>query len=256
MSILFNLTYFSFLICGLAAALAVFYFLTQIPHLQGRLRILAILNIVICTVSCVLHLYFFTRLQILANAPPSITEMAAAIRELPLIVRYGYWLGTTALLIVMFPLLIGPEHVGSRFALWLVLIDACMIMTGYLGEYSAQDVDGIPWDTFAWFTVSGLLWLAMTVSIFWVLRRLPSERLIPAQRDALVYMFFFFLIGWAIFPAGFFYAIVFETSVGVVLRELTVNIGDIVNKVMWGVLVVYAAREIVKANRLDAALKQ
>jgi hypothetical protein len=57
-------------------------------------------------------------------------------------------------------------------------------------------------------------------------------------------MFFFFLIGWMIFPAGFFYAIVFDPDVGVVLRELTVNIGDIVNKVIWGMLVVYTAVEI------------
>jgi hypothetical protein len=36
-----------------------------------------------------------------------------------------------------------------------------------------------------------------------------------------------------------------------VLRELTVNIGDIVNKVIWGVLVVWAAAEISKAMRAE-----
>lgn len=251
MTTLFNLTYYSFLACGLAAFCAVVYFLVQTPRLTGRLRLLAVLNIVICTASCALHLYFFTRLHPLAAGASGITDMAAAITELPLIVRYAYWLATTLLLILMFPLLIGFERVSVWFAVQLALIDAGMIVTGYLGEHSTLAGAGLNMSALIWFTVSGLLWLSMTASIFLVLRRLPSAELIPAQRDALVYMFFFFLIGWAIFPAGFFYAIVFDSGVGVVLREFTVNIGDIVNKVMWGVLVVYAAGEISKAIQAE-----
>ncbi|MBK5963797.1 hypothetical protein CCR95_06790 [Thiocystis minor] len=247
MNTLFNLTYFSFLACGLASFLAVIYFLTQAPHLKGRLRLLVLLNILICAVSSGLHLYFFAQLQPLAAGAAGIDEMAAAIGNLPLIVRYGYWLATTLMLILMFPLLMGLERVGTGFALTLVLIDTGMIATGYLGEQATLAGGGATTMAFFWFSVSGLLWLAMTVSIFQALHRLPSDALIPAQRDALVYMFFFFLVGWAIFPAGFFYAIVFDSGVGVVLREFTVNIGDIVNKVIWGVLVVYAAREISRA---------
>ncbi|NEV64184.1 bacteriorhodopsin [Thiorhodococcus minor] len=251
MTTLFNLTYFSFLACGLAAILAVVYFVIQAPKLNGRLRLLALLNIIVCAASSVLHLYFFTRLQPIAAGAAGVNEMAAAIGELPLIVRYGYWLATTAMLIVMFPLLMGIERVGAAFAVKLILIDAAMISTGYLGERSTLAGDGVSLTALTWFTISGMLWMYMTFSIFQVLRRLPSEELIPAQRDALIYMFFFFLIGWAIFPAGFFYAMVFDSGVGVVLREFTVNVGDIVNKVLWGFLVVYAAREISKSLRAE-----
>lgn len=251
MTTLFNLTYFSFLACGLAASLAVVYFVVQTPKLTGRLRLLALLNILVCAVSSGLHLYFFTRLQPLAAGAAGVNEMAAAIGELPLILRYGYWLVTTAILIVMFPLLMGIERVGAGFAVKLVLIDIAMISTGYLGERSILGGEGVTLTAMAWFTLSGLLWMYMTFSIFRVLRRLPSAALIPAQRDALIYMFFFFLIGWAIFPAGFFYAIVFDTGAGVLLREFTVNVGDIVNKVMWGLLVVYAAGEISKSLRAE-----
>ncbi|MBK1723874.1 bacteriorhodopsin [Thiocystis violacea] len=252
MTTLFNLTYFSFLACGLAAILAVVYFVIQTPRLAGRLRLLALLNILVCAASSVVHLYFFTRLQPIAAGAAGVQEMAASIGQLPLIVRYGYWLATTAMLIVMFPLLMGIERVGAAFALKLVLIDAAMISTGYLGERSTLAGDGASLTALSWFTLSGMLWMYMTFSIFQVLRRLPSEGLIPAQRDALIYMFFFFLIGWAIFPAGFFYAMVFDSGVGVVLREFTVNVGDIVNKVLWGFLVVYAAGEISKSLRPDS----
>ena len=250
MTTLFNLTYFSFLTCGVAALAAVMYFLTQLPHLTGRLRLLALLNVGICTVSSVLHFYFFTRLQPLTAGTAGIAEMTSAISSLPLALRYAYWLATTLVLISMFPLLMGLERVGMTFLRNLVLTDAGMIITGYLGEYASHGhVAGtLPLLGLFWFTVSGLLFFYLTISIFLVLRRLPGNEMVPTQRDALAYMFFFFLIGWAIFPAGFFYALVFDPGVGVVLRELTVNVGDIVNKVIWGVLVVYAAVEIGKAE--------
>lgn len=262
MTTLFNLTYYSFLACGLLSLIAVGYFFVQTPRLERRLRPLAWLNILICAVSFTLHLYFYTRIQALAplteaaalmpggGGASRIDDMAGAIGELPLIVRYSYWLATTALLILMFPLLMGLQRVGVAFASKLILIDAAMIATGYLGEQATLTDTGLTSQALVWFTISGLLWLYMSFSIYQVMRRLPSDELIPAQRDALVYMFFLFLVGWAIFPAGFLYAIVFESGVGVVLREFTVNIGDIVNKVIWGVLVVHAAREISAASKL------
>jgi hypothetical protein len=251
MTTLFNLTYFSFLTCGLAALAAVMYFLTQLPQLTGRLRLLTLLNVGICTVSSVLHFYFFTRLQPLTAGTAGVAEMTSAIGALPLVLRYAYWLATTLVLISMFPLLMGLERVGMPFLRNLALTDVGMICTGYLGESAthAHVGEGLPLFGLFWFTVSGLLFAYMTISIFEVLRRLPGSEMVPAQRDALAYMFFFFLIGWSIFPAGFFYALVFDPGVGVVLREFTVNIGDIVNKVIWGVLVVYAAVEIAKAER-------
>lgn len=253
MTTLFNLTHFSFLACGVAALLASLYILAQTPYLKGKLRLLALLNLAVCAVSAVLHFYYFTRLQPLAGGAASLADMASALTENPLAVRYGYWMATTMMLIVMFPLLMGWERVGSGFALRLVLADAAMIATGYLGEQSTLGGAGLTPAAFVWFTVSGMLWLYLAASILLELRRLPSAETIPPQRDALGYMFFFFLVGWAIFPAGFLYAIVFESGIGVVLRELTVNIGDIVNKIMWGILVVYAAREIARAAEKEVA---
>lgn len=251
MTTLFNLTYFSFLTCGIAALAAVMYFLTELPQLTGRLRLLVLLNIAICTVSSVLHFYFFTRLQPLTAGTAGVAEMTSALTSLPLVLRYAYWLGTTLVLISMFPLLMGLERVGMTFLRTLALTDVGMIITGFLGESAthAHVGDTLPLLGLFWFTVSGLLFAFMTISLFQMLRRLPGQDMVPAQRDALAYMFFFFLIGWSIFPAGFFYALVFDPGVGVVLRELTVNIGDIVNKVIWGVLVVYAAVEIAKAEQ-------
>jgi hypothetical protein len=253
MTTLFNLTHYSFLACGVLALLASVYILSQTPYLSGKLRTLAILNLVVCAVSAVLHFYYFTRLQPLSAGAAGLSDMASALTENPLAVRYAYWMATTMMLIVMFPLLMGWDRVGRKFALRLVLADAAMIATGYLGEQATLGGAGLTLAAFVWFSVSGTLWLYLAASILLELRRLPSAETIPPQRDALGYMFFFFLVGWAIFPAGFLYAIVFQSGIGVLLRELTVNIGDIVNKIMWGVLVVYAAREIARASQREAA---
>ncbi|MBK1693591.1 hypothetical protein CKO09_02395 [Chromatium weissei] len=246
MTTLFNLTYFSFLVCGIAGLGAVVYFFTQIPQLTGRLKLLAFLNVGICAVSSILHFYFFTQLQSFTAGAAGVAEMTAAISALPLALRYTYWLVTTMVLISMFPLLMGLERVGIPFLRILLLTDAAMILTGYLGEHSTLTHmgEGLPFLGLFWFTISGLLFSYLTFSIFQVLRRLSVDDMGTTQRDALAYMFFFFLIGWMIFPAGFFYALVFDPDVGVILRELTVNIGDIVNKVIWGMLVVYTAVEI------------
>ncbi len=172
--------------------------------------------------------------------------------EFPLAVRYGYWLVTTVLLIVMFPLLIGVKRVGIRFVLNLALADAAMITSGYLGEQSMLAAGEATSVSLLCFAIGVSLWMYMLVSIYRVLRGLPSSELIPAQRDTLGYMYFFVLIGWTIYPAGYFHTVLFEQGIGVVLREFTFNLGDIVNKVIWGLLVVHAAREVSRARREDA----
>jgi hypothetical protein len=249
MSTLFDLTYFSYLACGLAALGAVMYFLTQLPRLNGRLRLLALLNVGICTASGLLHFYFFARVQPLAGAGGA-AAMTSTIASFPLILRYAYWLATTLVLISMFPLVMGLERVGMGFLKTLALTDAGMIITGYLGESASHAYGGagLPLLGLFWFTLSGLLFSYLTISLFQRLQGMPGDSMVAAQRDALAYMFFFLLIGWSIFPAGFFYALVFDPSVGVILREFTVNIGDLVNKVIWGMLVVYAAVEIAQAE--------
>jgi hypothetical protein len=251
MTTLLLLTKFSFLFCSLAALAAVAYFLTQLPKLEGRLRLLAVLNLVICAVSALLHLYYFTRLQSFAAGPSEVDSFVGALTALPLWGRYAYWMATTVMLILMFPLLIGIERVGVPYVLKLALADIGMIATGYLGEQSTLLGAGLTLSGIVWFGISSMFFTYMLASVLLVLSRVPGSAFIPAQRDALGYMFFFFMVGWLIFPAGFFYAVVFDSNVGVLLRELTVNLGDIVNKVLWGVLVVYAAREIAKAMRAE-----
>jgi hypothetical protein len=249
MTTLFTLTYFSFIFCSLAAFFAVVYFISQLPRIDGKLRLLVLLNVIICGISAAVHLYYFASLQPLVSGGAETSALIRTLVEIPLSVRYGYWLVTTVLLIVMFPLLIGVERVGVQFVYKLALADAAMIMAGYVGERSMATAGEATTVSLVWFAIGILLWVYMLIAIYRVLRKLPSNELIPAQRDTLGYMFFFILIGWTIYPGGYFHAVLFDPGVGAVLRELTFNLGDLVNKVIWGLLVIYAAREITRAAR-------
>lgn len=239
-----SLTYYSYLFCSGAAVAAVLYFIIQTPRLQRSFRLLAVLNILICGFSAVLHFYYFNTLQpgMDAGAPPE--ALIRTITQLPLEIRYSYWLITTVMLIIMFPLLIGLSKVGPAFLVQLAAADAGMIIAGYFGERSMLAAGEVTNTAMVLFLVGVGLWLFMLITIYTALRRLPSGEIPPPLRDTLAYMYFFILLGWTIYPAGYFHGVFFEENIGIVLREFTFNLGDIVNKIIWGLLVVSAARTV------------
>lgn len=247
---LLNMTYFSFLFVSLAALGACIYFLSEVPKLEPRFKGLAYLNFIICIASGLLHIYYFSQLTV-ATSPSDAGPFVGTLTQFPLWGRYAFWLVTTVMLILMFPLLMGVERVGPVFVTQLVLADMAMISTGYLGEQAVGASGGLSQQAMFWFGVSSLFFAFLLWSILRAMQRIPGSDMLPVQRDALGYMFFFFLVGWSIFPAGFFYAVVFPSDVGIVLREFTVNIGDIVNKIVWGIVVVYAASDISVAMRAE-----
>ena len=249
MNTLFDITYYSFLFSSVAAFIAVLYFFAQFPRVDRTLRILVSLNILICGIASAQHLYYFMALQPIVSSGAEPMALARSFIDLPLYVRYADWLITTVLAVVMFPILIGIERVGSRFLVNLAVADGVMISAGYIGEQSMIAAGTATPLSFLCFGIGVSLWLYMLVSIYRVLRRLPSGELIPAQRDTLGYMFFFISIGWTIYPAGYFHAVIFDQGVGLMLREFTFNLGDIVNKIIWGLLVIHAAREVSRAAR-------
>lgn len=241
------LTIYSSLFIALLSAFAAVYFVLQTPRLLPEYKLLTTLNAIICLFSAAVHGYYFIETQqYLANAQ-AIGQVADRIANLPLELRYAYWVITTVMLIIMFPLLAGIKRIGVGVMIELAIADAAMIITGYVGERSMIEAGRVT-DWGIWmFVVSCVFWLYMIVRIFFMLRSLKSHELSRALRDALAYMFFFIILGWTIYPAGYFNAVIFDDAIGVVLREFSFNLGDIVNKVVWGFVVVLAARTVSEA---------
>lgn len=252
MSGIIYLTYYSYLLCSGAALLAVLYFFTQIPALKPGYRVLAFLNIAVCGFSTLLHFYYFTSMGSAFEGGVNAAATLSVIGGHPLELRYAYWLICTVMLVTMFPLLIGLEKVGSRFLVQLALADAAMIICGFIGERDILAHGEMTLLAIILFVVGCLFWIYMLVQIFLVLRRLPSGDLTPPQRDTLAYMAFFVLVAWSIYPIGYFNTTFFDQAAGTVLREFTFNLGDIVNKIIWGIMVVTAARKVSDLERAEA----
>ena len=248
-----GLTFYSYLFCSIASVLAVVYFFLQVPALKNNYRILAYMNIGVCGFSALLHFYYFNIMN--AAMPEGLDPQGAvaAISAHPLEVRYFYWLVCTVLLVSMFPLLIGLDKVGIGFLGRLAAADAGMIICGFFGETSVNQAGQMTTSGIILFAIGCALWVYMIITIFLVLRRLPSGDLTPPQRDTLAYMFFFILLAWSIYPIGYFHVVYFQETAGIVLREFTFNLGDIVNKVIWGLMVVTAARKVSDLERTAAA---
>jgi hypothetical protein len=248
MSAIVSLTHYSYLLCSGAALLAVIYFITQLPALKPGYRQLAIMNIIICGFSTLLHFFYFSSM----GSSPDTATAVASITGHPLEIRYSYWLVTTVLLVSMFPLLIGLEKIGTRFLVQVAGADAAMIVCGFFGERSIQAAGEMTQTGILLFLAGCVAWLYMLVTIFVTLRRLPSRELTAPQRDTLAYMYFFVLLGWSIYPLGYFNTTFFDAAAGTVLREFTFNLGDIVNKIIWGIMVVAAARKVSDLERASA----
>ncbi len=252
---LLSLVYASFLLTSLVSFVGVAYFVSQLGVMHKDYVALIYLNMIICIMSGLLHMFYFSQLM------PKFGQVGAGelleiIKNFPIWLRYGYWLITTVMLIVMFPLLVGVERVGNQFLVLLAIADGLMITCGFIGESSMRSAGTVTPVGIVFFLIGISFWMYMIAYIFMVLRRLPSGELLPVQRDTLGYMLFLVMIGWTMYPMGYFQGVVFDDAIGIVLREFTFNLGDIVNKVIWGIMVVVAAvavsREIRKKSDASA----
>ncbi len=144
--------------------------------------------------------------------------------------RYVDWILTTPLMLLKFPLMLGVGKRGVSFMARLVVLDIVMIAAGYVGENAHT-----PAVHFGFFLIGCVAWLFILVSLFIALGTLP-ERLTDAVKSGVRVMGLFVLIGWAIYPLGYFAPIL---GVPDDIRELVYNFADIVNKVGL-CLVVYA----------------
>jgi len=163
---------------------------------------------------------------------------AAGVSKFPTSFRYVDWILTTPLMLLKFPLMLGVGKKGVSFMARLVVLDLVMIGTGFVGE-NAQT----PAVHFGFFLVGCVAWLFILVSLFIALGTLP-ERLSDSVKSGVRVMGVFVLIGWAIYPLGYFAPIL---GLPDDVREVVYNVADLVNKVGL-CLVVYVTAKRVRAE--------
>ena len=166
--------------------------------------------------------------------------------------RYIDWILTVPLMCVEF-YLITKKAGGTMGLLWkLIAASTVMLVAGYIGEAIYGDAS-VSW---VWGAISGAAYFYIVYLIrFGEVRKL-ADAAGPAVAKANNALFWFVLVGWAIYPIGYiagtegglFGAKVLEG----LSMDITYNIGDAINKIGFG-LVIYSLAVAASASNQNAS---
>lgn len=215
--------YFTFIISFFGMAAGSVYFFSQKSELPGAYKQAVIISGVITMVAALT--YFYMKDIYLQNAISSGSE-----KGFPTEYRYIDWLITVPLMLIKFPVLLGMGDKGRGFMIKLVVCSLAMLIFSFVGEVNFENKAL----HFGSYGVSVSFWLFIIFSLNSALRSLP-ESITEAKRTSIRRMFIFIFVGWIIYPLGYL-----MPTFGLPgdYRELIYNIGDIINKVGLGLVVV------------------
>ena len=220
LSVLQQIVYFTFIISFFGMLAGMVFFLAQKNELDGEYKQTAILSAVITFVAALT--YGFMQYIYLESARTGSTSF-------PTQFRYIDWFITVPLMLVKFPVLLGLGSRGIGFMTKLVVASLFMLLFAFIGEVMI-DSKSVHYGSYG---VSVLFWFYIIYALNSALSQLPDS-ISEAKRIGIRRMFFFILIGWIIYPIGYLMPSFLEPD----YRELLYNVGDLINKVGLGLVVI------------------
>lgn len=238
---------YSFWISFLCLAAGVVYFLVERDSLSEDYRSTSTVAAIICGIAAANYFYMLKMV--------GMDGTAASILQFPTEFRYLDWLITTPLILTKFPALLGFDEDRRPLLATLVFADLVMIITGYAGEVAINQADG---KTSAlgigMFVASCSAWIFIVYILYTVVSNAATNKLKPI-REGLNRLKLFIVIGWAIYPIGYLVSMLGFGPEGQLARELIYNIADVVNKVGFGLVAVFAARQVTREQSLRKAFE-
>ena len=149
----------------------------------------------------------------------------------PIIYRYMDWFFTVPLLIIEFYLILSVEiDIPVSIFYKLLLASILMLLFGFLGEANIIDrTHG--------FILGSIFWIYIMYEIFYgelnKFKKKINNKSIHFVYDALKWII---TIGWAIYPIGYL--------LNTTDMNLTYNIGDFVNKILYVLIIWYGAKYV------------
>lgn len=226
MTILESMLQYSLYVVMAAMGAAFVYFLMQSVRVPDEYRATVVLSGVIVGIACVM--YFFMATKYVPG------------KEFPVAFRYADWTVTTPLLVAKFADFVKAKE--RKWAIILVVADIEMIVTGYLGKMQGTEPSGAFWYLF-WGTISTIGYLVILYVIFKPLAQIAAHRP-KAIRNGYNAMKYFPLIAWGVYPLGYLETLFKWFSDDYV--ELAFNVGDVVNKIIFGLIVFWAIRALME----------
>lgn len=159
--------------------------------------------------------------------------------------RYMNWSIDVPVLLIQLLIVLGITGAAFRRA-WVVFVvgGLGMIYTGYVGQYYEVDRTAPFW---IWGAISTVFFLVLLVLVYrTVYGNLPR---LPAEVTGLVKSVWWLLfVSWMLYPGAYLMPAFLDGPEGVVARQITYTVADIVSKVIYGVLLGVIAQ---KLSRLE-----
>lgn len=228
------LTYYSFEFAFVAMIGGVLYFSLERSSLALEYRIVATLAAVISLVAAV---NYYTMTEFAQEA----LETEGAFQSFPTSYRYIDWLVTTPMLLCMIVCLLGiRKNVGSILG-GLITADIIMIVAGYVGEVNVNMEDGSTAMAWGGFIVAMFAWLYILFVLYSVLSSYAVRQPAPIKK-ALNTLRLFVLVGWSVYPIGYFVSLLGASEDVLIAREIIYCYADVIAKVVYGMIAVHAAK--------------
>jgi sensory rhodopsin len=238
-------TQFSFLIALLGMFGGGLYFSMIKSTLPVEHQGNAVTSAVYCFMACIIYTF--------VNYKYGIGTDALAKGDYPTVLRYIDWLVTTPLIVNKFPEMLGGED-AVAVAILVVVADILMILFGWAGETSINAAKGPTVIGWAMFGVGCLAWLFIIFILYTAVTNASANKLGPIKQG-LSRLKLFIVFGWAIYPLGFLITLLSNAPEVRLSRELIYNIADLFNKVGFGMVAIYAIRQMVREQKIREAMQ-
>lgn len=161
-------------------------------------------------------------------------EVWVATQSTPTVYRYIDWLITVPLLMVEFYIILSAvTNVPGRVFWRLIIGTLIMLIGGYLGE--AGLMSAMPA-----FVIGMAGWAYIIYEVYLgEAGRINASSATPAVQDAFKLMRVIVLVGWAIYPIGYYFGYLTGAPAANSAKTLNVvyNLADFVNKIAFGVII-------------------
>tara|TARA_B100000945_G_scaffold305463_1_gene291961 strand:+ start:359 stop:1054 length:696 start_codon:yes stop_codon:yes gene_type:complete len=164
-------------------------------------------------------------------------DMWVATGDSPTVFRYVDWLLTVPLQIVEFYLILAAIASVPIALFWRLLVySLVMLVAGYLGEANFIDAT-------VGFVIGMIAWLAIIYEIFiGEASKINADSANEACQKAFHALRLIVTIGWAIYPIGYFWGYLLESS-NVNAVNIIYNYADLINKTAFGLVIWAAAKK-------------
>ncbi|MEJ5914468.1 bacteriorhodopsin [Pseudokineococcus sp. 1T1Z-3] len=164
--------------------------------------------------------------------------------------RYMNWSIDVPALLVQLLVVVGVTGVAFRRGVVIFVVSGlAMVYTGYVGQFYEVGREAPFW---VWGAIS-TVFFAIIIAVVWRTTYGNVDRLPLEVRPMVKGVFWLLTITWMLYPGAYLMPAIWDSADGVVARQMSYTIADVVSKVIYGVLLGIIAQRISRIEGYEPA---